>query len=275
MEENRRKERERKQKYREKQRPKSLLCTPEEVKVKLRKNTIMVTNRLPRKQLKTPTREPSTKIKKRIQSNNTLSPTTSPLKVSKFLWNSLTPKSRRKAKLKLKETDTPAGLSHQFGEELGVNFSNSISSSYERDSIKTKVDFFNRDDISRLCPDKQKVVKNPAKPEEQQQIRYQLGYTKTLFYKFQALENIDCSCETFSRHVPYYVKKAGPSDWGTCLCRTCLNPELKIEKLIQEKLIPSINLEYVIQNDDDYYDLLENIKLLEQKPSNLKINGVE
>ena len=75
--------------------------------------------------------------------------------------------------------------------------------------------------------------------------------------------------------VPYYVKKAGPSDWGTCLCRTCLNPELKIEKLIQEKLIPSINLEYVIQNDDDYYDLLENIKLLEQKPSNLKINGVE
>ena len=43
-----------------------------------------------------------------------LSPTTSPLKVSKLLWNSLTPKSRRKVKLKLKGTDTPAGLSHQF-----------------------------------------------------------------------------------------------------------------------------------------------------------------
>ena len=133
LEENRRKERERKQKYREKQKPRSLLCTPEEVKVKLRKNTIMVTNRLRRKQLKTSTPEPSTKIKKRIQSNNTLSPTTSPLKVSKFLWNSLTPKSRRKAKLKLKETDTPAGLSHQFREEMGVNSSNSISSSYERE----------------------------------------------------------------------------------------------------------------------------------------------
>ena len=70
------------------------------------------------------------------------------------------------------------------------------------------------------------------------------------------------------------LKKAGPSDWGTCLHHTCLNPELKIEKLIQEKLTPSINLEYVIQNDDDYHDLLENIKLLEQKPSNLKINCV-
>ena len=116
------------------------------------------------------------------------------------------------------------------------------------------------------------VKKTPAKPEEQQQISYQLRYTKTLFYKFQALENIDCSYETFSQHVPDYVKRAGPSDSGTYLCRTCLNPELKIEKLIQEKLIPSITLKYVIQNDDDYHDLLENIKLLEQKPSDLKIN---
>ena len=96
-----------------------------------------------------------------------------------------------------------------------------------------------------------------------------------LFYNFQALVNIDYSYETFSRHVPYYVKKAGPSDWGTCLCCTCLNSELKIEKLIWEKLIPSINLEYAIQNDDEYHDLLENIKLLEQKRSNLKINYVE
>ena len=115
----------------------------------------MVTNRLRRKQLKTWTSEPSTKIKKQTQSNNTLSPTTSQLKVSKLLWNSLTPKSRRKAKLKLKETDTPVGQSHEFQEELGVNLSNPISSSYERDSIKTKVEsFFKRDDISRLCPDK-------------------------------------------------------------------------------------------------------------------------
>ena len=50
---------------------------------------------------------------------------------------------------------------------------------------------------------------------------------------------------------------------------------MKTEKLIREKLIPSINLEYVTQNDDKYHDLLENIKLLEQKPSDLKINCVE
>ena len=73
------------------------------------------------------------------------------------------------------------------------------------------------------------------------------------------------------------LKKAGPSDWGTCLHHTCLNPELKIEKLIQEKLTPSINLEYVIQNDDDYHDLLENIKLLEKNHQILKLtvsNGI-
>ena len=97
LEENRRKKREKKQKYREKQKPKSLLCMPEEVKVKLCKNTIMLTNHLQRKQLKTPTPEPSTKIKKLTQSNNTISPTTSPLKVSRLLWNSLTSKSKRKA----------------------------------------------------------------------------------------------------------------------------------------------------------------------------------
>ena len=98
-----------------------------------------------------------------------------------------------------------------------------------------------------------------------------------MFCKFQALENIDGSYETFSQHVPYYVKMAGPSAWGTCLCRTCLNPELKVEKLIQEKLIPSTTLEYVTQNDDDYDDLLENIKLLEQNHQILKLtvsNGI-
>ena len=127
------------------------------------------------KKTKTPTSEPSTKIKKQAQSNITLSPKTSPLKVTKLLWNSLTPKSRRKAKLKLKETDTPAGLSHQFREELGVNLSNPTSISYARDSIKIRVEsFFNRDDISRLCLDKRKVIKHPAKPEEQQLICYQL-----------------------------------------------------------------------------------------------------
>ena len=98
---------------------------------------------------------------------------------------------------------------------------------------------------------------------------------KKLFYNFQALENIDCSHKEFSWHIPYHVKKAGPSDWSTCLCHMCLNPELKIEKLIREKLIPSINVEYVIQNNDDYHDLLENIKLFKQKPSNLKINRVK
>ena len=127
------------------------------------------------KKTKTATSEPSTKIKKQAQSNITLSLKTSPLKVTKLLWNSLTPKSRRKAKLKLKETDTPAGLSHQFREELGVNLSNPTSSSYARDSIKIRVEsFFNRDDISRLCLDKRKVIKHPAKPEEQQLICYQL-----------------------------------------------------------------------------------------------------
>ena len=84
-------------------------------------------------------------------------------------------------------------------------------------------------------------------------------YTKTLYYKFLAESSETCSYETFTRHEPFNVKKASASDWGTCLCRTCLNPELKIEKLTREKLIDSINLENTINDDYEFNDFLDRI----------------
>ena len=35
----------------------------------------------------------------------------------------------------------------------------------------------------------------------------------------------------FCRYVPEQIKKPKPQDWGTSLCKICLNPELKVEGL--------------------------------------------
>ena len=35
----------------------------------------------------------------------------------------------------------------------------------------------------------------------------------------------------FSRYVPDNILKPKPEDWGTGLCKVCLNPELKVEVL--------------------------------------------
>ena len=34
--------------------------------------------------------------------------------------------------------------------------------------------------------------------------------------------------------IPHYVKKPSASDCDTCLCATCLNPELKSESLVNK-----------------------------------------
>ncbi|CAF4815704.1 unnamed protein product, partial [Rotaria sp. Silwood2] len=36
---------------------------------------------------------------------------------------------------------------------------------------------------------------------------------------------MECSYSTFTRHIPSYIIPPKPSDWGTCLCMTCLNPQ--------------------------------------------------
>lgn len=120
-----------------------------------------------------------------------------------------------------------------------------------------------------------KNIQWPTNPSTKVQIRYQLGYTKSI-YKFLAETGTDCCYETFTRHVLFYIKKASASDWGMCLCMTCLNPELKIQKLVFFKLISSINLETTIGNENVFQDLLDKLRALKcGEKSNVKVNIVE
>ncbi|CAF2801426.1 unnamed protein product [Rotaria sp. Silwood2] len=62
---------------------------------------------------------------------------------------------------------------------------------------------------------------------------------------------MECSYSTFTRHIPSYIISPKPSDWGTCLCMTCLNPQLKSERINQLKNVnPLLNyLSSLLTND--------------------------
>ncbi|CAF3885140.1 unnamed protein product, partial [Didymodactylos carnosus] len=49
--------------------------------------------------------------------------------------------------------------------------------------------------------------------------------------RFEAETGIDIDYTTFTQHVPDYIMEPNHDSWGTCLCITCLNPELKTDKL--------------------------------------------
>ena len=42
---------------------------------------------------------------------------------------------------------------------------------------------------------------------------------------------IECSAHSFGRYVPENILKPKPEDWGTSLCKVCLDPQLKVEGL--------------------------------------------
>ena len=52
--------------------------------------------------------------------------------------------------------------------------------------------------------------------------------------------------------MPFNIKNPKTNDWGTFLCSSCLNSELKIEALNSLNLLPPVSLE------DDLSDLSEH-----------------
>ena len=55
----------------------------------------------------------------------------------------------------------------------------------------------------------------------------------------------ECSLSTFAWYLPKNVVKPKPEDWGASLCKTCLNPELKIKALRD----PEVKLETLLSLD--------------------------
>ena len=97
------------------------------------------------------------------------------------------------------------------------------------------VKFMMDNDNSFECPDKKEGV------------RYRWDTVEVLHEKFMAETMVDCSVRTFGRYIPSNIVKPKPQDWGTSLCKTCLNPELKVECLRE----PGVNLEWLLGLDKE------------------------
>ncbi|CAL4159016.1 unnamed protein product, partial [Meganyctiphanes norvegica] len=78
-----------------------------------------------------------------------------------------------------------------------------------------------------------------------------------LHQKFVVDEELECSYPQFTRHVPGYIIKPKPEDWGTCLCKTCLNPELKLAVI--KKTLPEISIEFQDLKKEECKDAINNM----------------
>ncbi len=123
----------------------------------------------------------------------------------------------------------------------------------ENKTEKEVREFFMQDEISMVCPDKDKVG-----------VRYRLGDLNQLYLKFNENSINTISYPQFTRYVPGNIVKPKAEDWGTCLCKPCHNPELKVEawnRLVNAgKVKEAINLQKLtsLSKDDltNFFDTM-------------------
>ena len=183
--------------------------------------------------------------------------------LAEVIWDNMTPLSKKRTKLSMESCELPPNTKRQARKDLGINFSNTVDIRCEKmTSLQERIE--NRDDISRVCPcpDCEKVATNPTNALERKPIRYQLGHSKLLHAKFMA-EDGECGIRTFNKYIPYYVRKPSATDWGTSLCGTCLNPQIKLERLVATKKLESqIVAEKVVSNQMQFDELLLKLNII-------------
>ena len=148
-------------------------------------------------------------------------------------------------KLNISNNSDP-GTNEAFRKALGVNLSNPINvCESEKTPLQEKIEqYFSNEYVSRVTPDARKTSKGVL-------IRHALGNYSTLHQKFTSIEE-NCSYQTFLRTIPHYVRKPSASNWGTCLCATCLNPELKLESLAYKNILKKVDLDEVVNNEIEF-----------------------
>lgn len=122
------------------------------------------------------------------------------------------------------------GTISRLRKQTGINFSNLVENKTEDMSeIKKKIVEFARENTMEV-PDKRKAEKG---------VRYRNASLQCLFDNFETQFPNLCTYQTFCKYWPVKYTKPKPSEWGTCLCITCQNFELKFESLRARKLISS------------------------------------
>ena len=141
------------------------------------------------------------------------------------------------------------GTISRLRKTTGLNFSNiTINSSSVESELKKKILEFAIDNTIDV-PDKKKYVKGA---------RFRTASLLTLYNSFESQNPDMCSYQTFVKYWPALFVKPLASEFGTCLCTTCQNMELKVEALKARKLVfqqdEVLSLDSVIKasRDEDF-----------------------
>ena len=158
----------------------------------------------------------------------------------------------------------------------GLNFSNTTTNSIEEESeLKKKIIEFAKDNTIDV-PDKKKYLKGA---------RFRTASLLSLYSTFESHNPGLCTYPTFTRYWPALFVKPLASEFGTCLCTTCQNMELKVESLLCRKVIfkdeDVFTLDSVIKaTREENYDLENKFKseieiLAEEDKANIDIGFLE
>ena len=137
-----------------------------------------------------------------------------------------------------------------------LNFSNLTTNLSEEESdLKKKIDKFALENTIDV-PDKKKFIRGA---------RFRTASLLTLHTSFEMQFPNLCTYKTFARYWPPLFVKPVPSEFGTCLCIVCQNMELKVEALVQRKLIgvdqPGYGMDLVIlEGRNGNYEVENNFK---------------
>ena len=88
--------------------------------------------------------------------------------------------------------------------------------------------FFDMTDIVKTCPDKKKMVAEPPEKKKCVSTQYHLGTIRMLHWRFETETRAICSLKHFRQTTLFNAVCPKPNNWGTCLCATCINPEIKL-----------------------------------------------
>ena len=94
-------------------------------------------------------------------------------------------------------------------------------------------------DVFRVSPCMRTVTSENG---ENVPTRYRMSSLKTLYIKFCSENGSACSFCSFARNITSNIKQPNPMTSNTCLCRTCLNSEIKLEKLSKTEKYLSLAL---------------------------------
>ena len=135
-----------------------------------------------------------------------------------LLYNTLSPRTKKKA-IKQLQNSNDSKKNCSILRKAGLRIDRMTEVFGDGTIVQKNVtEFMIREDNVSICPD--------AKKEG---ILYRLGTLKVLYEKYCSEYDNSCSYSWFCKNIPKNIIKPKPEDWGTCLCKPCINTELKLE----------------------------------------------